>query len=217
MAINHKKYYKTNIMKKVTRISFTAVFLFAAVAVIAQEKRKIYFTTGAGIIKSPGSLHKVFKPSIAFNSGIELVDKRNWFLQGSLDFHTLKYNQQFKEDGSPYLFVNTTSSLVQIAVTGGKNFQFDDNRWFASLYSGGGYLNVGEPRLIDQSENIISQKVTRKASVFGKAGTRIGYMTKSKLLQTIYFDAAYWASPITIQESTLKGISLFLGLRMAMK
>ena len=55
MAINHKKYYKTNIMKKVTRISFTAVFLFAAVAVIAQEKRKIYFTTGAGIIKSPGS------------------------------------------------------------------------------------------------------------------------------------------------------------------
>ena len=204
-------------MKKFAQIILPALCLFAFPELTAQESSKVFVTTGAGIIKSPGSLHKVFKPSIAFNSGIELVNKTNWFLQGSLDFHTLKYNQKIREDGSPYLFVNTTSSLVQIAVTGGKNFHFGDSKWFASLYSGGGYLNVGEPRLIDQFENTIKQEVSRKTSVFGKAGTRVGYKTKSKLLQTIYFDGAYWASPLTIQGSGLKGISLFLGARMAMK
>ena len=203
-------------MKRFAQFFLPAMCFFTFRQLTAQENSKVYVTTGAGIIKSPGSLHKVFKPSIAFNSGIELVNKTNWFLQGTLDFHTLKYNQQFKEDGSPYLFVNTTSSLVQIAVSGGKNFHFGDSKWFASLYSGGGYLNVGEPRLIDQSENTIKQEVSRKTSVFGKAGTRIGYQTKSKLLQTIYFDGAYWASPLTIQGSSLKGISLFLGARMAM-
>lgn len=203
-------------MKKITLILLPAISLFYYSEVNAQDDGKVFVTTGAGIIKTPGSLHNVFKPSIAFNSGIELVNKTNWFLQGSLDFHTLKYNQQFKEDESPYLFVNTTSSLVQIAVAGGKNFHFS-NKWFASLYSGGGYLNVGEPRLVDHADNIIKQKVSRKISVFGKAGTRVGYKTKSKLLQTIYFDGAYWASPLTIQGSRLSGVSLFLGARMSMK
>ena len=203
-------------MKKFAQIILPALCLFAFPELTAQESSKVFVTTGAGIIKSLGSLHKVFKPSIAFNSGIELVNKTNWFLQGSLDFHTLKYNQKIKEDNSPYLFVNTTSSLVQIAVSGGKNFHFS-NKWFASLYSGGGYLNVGEPRLVDHADNIIKQKVSRKISVFGKAGTRVGYKTKSKLLQTIYFDGAYWASPLTIQGSRLSGVSLFLGARMSMK
>ena len=204
-------------MKKFAQIFIPVIWLFTFGELTAQENSKVFVTTGAGIIKSPGALHKVFKPSIAFNSGIELVNKTNWFLQGSLDFHTLKYNQQFKEDGSPYLFVNTTSSLVQVAISGGKNFHFGHSKWFASLYSGGGYLNVGEPRLVDHSENTIKQKVSRKTSAFGKAGTRIGYKTKSKLLQTIYFDGAYWVSPLHIQGSGLKGISLFLGARMAMK
>jgi hypothetical protein len=204
-------------MKKITRIFLPVMCLFAFRKLKAQEEGKVFVTTGAGIIKSPGSLHKVFKPSIAFNSGIELVNKTNWFVQGSFDFHMLKYNQQFKEDGSPYLFVNTTSSLVQMAVSGGKNFQFGHNKWFASIYSGVGYLNIGEPRLIDQSENIIKQEVSREASLFGKAGIRFGYKTKIKLLQTIYFDGAYWTSPLNIQGSKLKGISLFLGARMSMK
>ena len=203
-------------MNKITRMLLPVISLLTFGEIKGQDNGKVFVTTGAGIIKSPGSLHKVFKPSIAFNSGLELVNKKNWFLQGSLDFYTLKYNQQFKEDESPYLFVNTTSSLVQIAVAGGKNFHFS-NKWFASLYSGGGYLNVGEPRLVDHADNIIKQKVSRKISVFGKAGTRVGYKTKSKLLQTIYFDGAYWASPLTIQGSRLSGVSLFLGARMSMK
>lgn len=31
---------------------------------IAQENRRVYFTTGAGLIKSPGSLHHVFNHCI---------------------------------------------------------------------------------------------------------------------------------------------------------
>jgi hypothetical protein len=183
----------------------------------AQDSSRVFFTTGAGIIKSPGALSKVFHPSIAFNSGIELVGKQNWFLQGTLDFNTLKYNQQLEEDGSPYLFQNTNSSLVMLAVNGGKNFHFGNNKWFASVYTGAGYLNIGEPRLINHAENTIRQEVSRKGHVFGKAGTRIGYKTRIKFLQTIYFDGAYWATPLEVQGSKLSGLSFFLGARMSMK
>jgi hypothetical protein len=204
-------------MQKKVEIFFIAIVLFAGNTLLAQDSSKVFFTTGAGIIKSPGSLSHVFHPSIAFNSGIEIVNKRNWFVQGTVDFNTLKYNQQIKEDGSPYLFQNTNSSLVMLAVNGGKNFHFGHNKWFASVYTGGGYLNIGEPRLIDDTENTIRQEVSRKGGVFGKAGTRIGYKTKIKFLQTIYFDGSYWKSPLTVQGSKLSGISVFIGARMSMK
>lgn len=184
---------------------------------MAQDGKRTFVTTGVGIIKSPGPVGKVIHPSIAFNSGIELAGKKNWYLQGTLDFNTLKYNQQVKEDGSPYLFQNTSSSLVMIAVNGGKNYPFKNKQWFASTYLGAGYLNIGEPRLVNVSENTIRQEISRKGSVFGKAGTRIAYKTTIKFLQTIYFDAAYWASPLTVQQSKLNGFSFFLGVRMSMK
>ena len=189
----------------------------AAHAVNAQDSTKIFVTTGAGIIKSPGALSHVLHPSIAFNSGLELVNKTGWFVQGTVDFNSLKYNQRIKENGSPYLFQNTTSSLVMLAINGGKNFYWNDRKWFASLYTGGGYLNIGEPRLLQDNETTIRQEVSRKGSVFGKAGTRIGFKTKFKLLQTIYFDGSYWRSPLTVQGSKLSGVSLFMGLRMSMK
>jgi hypothetical protein len=204
-------------MKKIVVIVSIGITFLNGSALMAQDSSNVFFTTGAGIIKSPGSLSKVFHPSIAFNSGIELVNKHNWFIQGTLDFNTLKYNQRIKEDGSPYLFQNTNSSLVMFAVNGGKNFHFGHNKWFASVYTGGGYLNIGEPRLIDHTENTIRQEVSRKGGVFGKAGTRIGYKTKIKFLQTIYFDGSYWASPLTVQGSKLNGVSLFIGARMSMK
>lgn len=182
----------------------------------AQDSSTVFVTTGAGIIKSPGKVGRVLHPSIAFNSGIELVSKRNWYLQGTFDFNSLKYNQKVKEDGSPFLFHNTNSSLVMIAVSGGRNFPLNNKRWFAATYIGGGYLNIGEPRLKNIAENTLSQEVIRKSSVFGKAGTRIGYMTRIKFLQTIYFDGAWWASPLTVQQAKLNGISLFVGLRMSM-
>ncbi|WP_276500339.1 hypothetical protein [Terrimonas pollutisoli] len=186
-------------------------------SVNAQDSSKVFVTTGAGIIKSPGALSHVLHPSIAFNSGLELVNKKGWFAQGTVDFNSLKYNQRIKEDGSPYLFKNTSSSLIMLAINGGKNFYWNERKWFASLYTGAGYLNIGEPRLLQDNETTIRQEVSRKGSVFGKAGTRIAYKTKLKLLQTIYFDGSYWRSPLTVQGSKLSGVSLFLGLRMTMK
>jgi hypothetical protein len=129
----------------------------------------------------------------------------------------LKYNQRIKENGSPYLFQNTGSSLVMLALNGGKNLYFGNNKWLASFYTGGGYLNIGEPRLINQSENTIRQEISRKGGVFGKLGTRLGYKTKIKFLQTVYFDGAWWKSPLTVQGYGLSGVSLFLGARMSMK
>jgi len=204
-------------MKTILRSSVFQLVVFAAISANAQDSSRVFVTTGAGVIKSPGAVGKVFHPSVAFNSGIELVGKKNWYLQGTLDFNTLKYNQQKKEDGSPYLFQNTNSSLVMIAVNGGKNYPFGNNNWFASTYLGAGYLNIGEPRLINITENTIRQEVSRKGGVFGKAGTRIGYKTKIKFLQTIYFDGAFWASPLKAQGSGLNGFSFFLGARMSMK
>lgn len=202
-------------MNKKIKPSVAVILLIVCTAGYAQDTSRIFFTTGAGLIKSPGSLHHVFHPSIAFNSGIEITNKKNWFVQGTLDFNTLKYNQRIKEDGSPYLFQNTNSSLFMAAVNGGKNFHFGHNKWFASLYTGGGYLNIGEPRLVDDTEYTIRQEVSRKGSVFGKAGTRIGYKTKIKFLQTVYFDGSYWRSPLKVQGSRLSGVSLFAGARMS--
>src|SRR5688500_3679322 len=204
-------------MKKIYSLLFVLMVLFAHHTTTAQDSSRIYLTTGAGLIKSPGSLSGVLHPSIAFNSGIEIVNKKNWFAQGTLDFNTLKYNQRIKENGSPYLFQNTSSSLFMAAVNGGKNFHFGHNKWFASVYTGGGYLNIGEPRLIDHIENTIKQEISRKGSVFGKLGTRLGYKTKIKFLQTIYFDGSYWRSPLDVQGAKLSGVSLFVGVRMNTK
>lgn len=204
-------------MNKLKHLLLLPCALFMFNALMAQDSSRIFFTTGAGIIKSPGSLSKVFHPSIAFNSGIEAVNKKNWFLQATLDFNSLKYNQRIREDGSPYLFHNTNSSLVMLALNGGKNFPFGGGKWFASAYTGGGYLNVGEPRLIEIAENKIRQEVSRKGGVFGKVGTRLAYRSKIKFLQTIYFDGAFWASPLSVQGATFSGISLSIGARMSMK
>jgi len=63
---------------------------------------------------------------------------------------------------------------------------------------------------------VFKQEVSRKGGKFGKAGTRIGYKTKIKFLQTIYLDASWWASPVKIQGAVLQGASLFVGTRMSM-
>lgn len=183
----------------------------------AQDSSKVFFTTGVGIIKSPGKPGKVFQPSIAFNSGIELVSKHKWYGQVTLDFNTLRYNQQLIEHGSPYLFKNANSSLFMIGINGGRVFQATDSKWFFSTYVGGGYLNLGQPRLQMDADNVIRQTVARESNIFGKTGTRIGYKTPIKFLQTIYFDASWFASPVKAQGFRLNGFSFFVGTRMSMK
>jgi hypothetical protein len=204
-------------MNKQVRIFLFTVMFSAGTFCFGQDSTKLYFTTGVGLIKSPGSLSKIFHPSVAFNSGLELTGSKNWFGQVTLDFNTLKYNQQVKTDGSPYLFQNTNSSLFMVGINGGKNFIFRNPDWFVSLYGGGGYLNLGEPRLNPGGENIITQSVVRKGSVFGRAGTRLAYNTKIKFLHTIYFDGSWWKSPADVQGANLNGLSFFVGTRMGMK
>jgi hypothetical protein len=198
------------------KLIFATAFLSVSFGTVAQDSSRLFFSTGVGLIKSPGKLSKVFHPSVAFNSGLEITNKKNWFAQGTLDFNTLKYNQRIKDDGSPYLFKNTSSSLLMLAINGGKNFYFGRGKWLASVYAGGGYLNIGEPRLVKLEENVFKQEVLRMPGVFGKAGTRLGYKTKVKMLQTIYFDASWFTSPVQVQGYKLNGLSLFLGTRMSM-
>lgn len=203
-------------MKEIFKLCIMLTTLLIYEIATAQVNNGVFFTMGAGLIKSPGSLSNVLHPSIAFNSSIEIVNKKNWFAQGSLDFNTLKYDQRIKEDGSPYLFQNTSSSLFMAALSAGKNFHMGI-KWLASLYTGGGYLNIGEPRLIDHTENSIKQEIIRKGNVFGKLGTRIGFKTKIKFLKTIYFDGSYWRSPLNVQGAALSGLSFFVGTRMSAK
>jgi hypothetical protein len=198
------------------KLIFATAFIIISFSALAQDSSRVFFSTGVGLIKSPGKLSKVFNPSVAFNSALEITNKKNWFAQGTLDFNTLKYNQRVKDNGSPYLFQNTSSSLLMLAINGGKNFYFGHSKWLASVYAGGGYLNIGEPRLVKQEENIFKQQVSRMPGVFGKAGTRLGYKTKIKMLQTIYFDASWFTSPVQVQSYKLNGVSLFLGTRMSM-
>lgn len=179
------------------------------------QQNKFLFTTGIGLIKSPGGLSHVIHPSVAFNSGLEYTGKTNWFAQLTLDFNTLKYDQRKLDENSPYLFQRTGSSLIQGAISGGYNI-FLGRKWLISPYAGGGYLNIGEPRLVMKDNVVFRQEVTREGGIFGKAGSRFGYKTKIKFLQTIYLDASWWQSPVEIQGARLQGLSLFIGTRMSM-
>ncbi len=196
----------------------TALLIALAIGIVtacSAQKNKFLFTTGIGLIKSPGGLSKVLHPSVAFNSGLEYTGKTNWFAQLTLDFNSLKYDQRKLDEGSPYLFQRTSSSLIQGALSGGYNI-FLGKKWLISPYAGGGYLNIGEPRLVMKDDVIFRQEVTREGGIFGKAGARFGYKTKIKFLQTIYLDASWWQSPVEIQGAQLQGLSLFVGTRMSM-
>lgn len=202
-------------LNKRTGSLIAIAFMSIATASKAQDS-KFLFTTGIGLIKSPGALSKVIHPTVAFNSGLEYTGKSRWFAQVTLDFNSLKYDQQRLDENSPYLFQRTSSSLIMAALNGGRNFYFGHNKWFVSPYAGGGYLNIGEPRLVRKEDNVYRQEVNRKGGVFGKAGTRLGYKTRIKFLQTIYIDASWFESPVRIQGAGLQGASLFVGTRMSM-
>ncbi|HNJ96217.1 MAG TPA: hypothetical protein PLS65_15665 [Ferruginibacter sp.] len=204
-------------MKQHKRTGTIALILLCVTIACSAQRNKFLFTTGVGLIKSPGGLSNVLHPSIAFNSGLEYTGKTNWFAQVTLDFNSLKYDQRNLDANSPYLFQRTSSSLVQGAVSGGYNIYLGrNNKWLLSPYAGGGYLNIGEPRLVRKEENVFRQQVVRMGGIFGKAGYRVGYKTKIKFLQTIYLDASWWQSPVTIQGAQLQGLSLFIGTRMSM-
>lgn len=198
-----------------TKLFIAAFFVFALVnRSFAQQDSKLFLTTGAGIIKVRNSLNDVLKPTIAFNSGLEVTSKKNLFAQATIDFNSLKYDQKLKDNNSPYLFQNTNSSLLVLGINGGKNF-IVNNKCFFSGYIGTGYLNIGEPRVTLQNQ-IVTQQVTREKNIFGRAGARVAYDCPIRFLQKIYLDANWWTSPVKVQGSQLNGFSFFIGTRMGM-
>ena len=204
-------------MRQYAKTGIMVAMAIGIVAACSAQKNKFLFTTGIGLIKSPGKLSNVIHPTVAFNSGLEYTGKTNWFTQLTLDFNSLKYDQRRLDENSPYLFQRTSSSLIQAAISGGYNiYPGQKNKWLISLYTGGGYLKIGEPRLVMKDDLVFKQTVTRKSGLFGKAGTRIGYRTRIKFLQTIYLDASWWQSSVRIQEARLQGFSFFVGTRMSM-
>lgn len=202
------------------------IFLFALLAqsmagnLVAQKDKEIkglHLTTGVGVNKFQGPLGKTFRSTVAFNSGFEKIFRNNWYGQLEVNFNSLKYDQQKKDANSDYLFQNTNSSLFMAGLNFGRDFHWGNTGWFNSVYTGTGYINIGEPRIsLDLINNIITQSVVRRAGILGKGGTRIGYTTKSKLLQTIYIDGSYWISTLKTNDRAVRSISVFLGIRMAM-
>lgn len=201
------------------RLVLTSFLIAGMIPVIAQENgtKIIHMTTGVGINKIQGRLGKVFRSTVAFNSGFEKQFPKHWFAQFEVNFNSLKYDQQLKDNNSNFLFQNTNSSLFMVGLNGGKDFPFSNSKWFTSIYLGGGYVNIGEPRItIDDLNNIVNQSIVRKAGILGKAGSRIGINTGSKLFQTLYLDGSYLVSSLKTQGNSLNSISVFAGIRMAM-
>lgn len=197
------------------------VFILAIVTIAtAQQEKKhdpLYVSTGVGINKVQGALHKTFRSSVAFNSGFEKIFKNKWFVLLEAGFNTLRYDQQTRDENSNYLFQGTSSSLITGSINAGRSFYFGQSRWFVSPYVGTGYINIGKPRLqLHAPSGVITQHIVRKAGVLGRGGTRIGFNTKTKLLQTIYLDGSYWNTSIKIDESSWRSISVFIGIKMAM-
>jgi hypothetical protein len=203
-------------MKK--KILFPVVGSVIALSSInAQQDNNLHLTTGVGVNEVLGELGKTFKSTVAFNSGFEKTFGRNWYGQLEFNFNSLRYDQQVKDETSPYLFRNTNSSLFMIGVNWGRDFKFKDSPWFTSAYAGSGYLNIGKPRVnLNDATNIITQSVVRRGGIIGRIGGRAGIKTNSSLLQTLYVDGSWLTSSFKADGNVFRSLSFFAGMKMAM-
>ena len=195
---------------------FLFVFSLITFLATAQDSTKFYIFSGVGVINGLGTFGKSVKPSLAFNSGVELKLRKNVFCQFSVDFNALTYNQQHIDDNSPFLFQNTNSTLLVVGLNIGYQFAKPTTRLSGFAYVGSGYLNIGEPRVTLNSANTVVQSVSNKSNIFGRGGFRVGYKTNSAFFQTLYLDTTYWASPTTVQGGHVKGFSVLFGTRVTM-
>lgn len=198
--------------KNITAIVFFLMYAYSA----AQDSSRFYFTTSIGLLVPANNFANAYSTSLALNSGIEYKINRSLFTQFVLDFNAVKYNQQYKDNNSGYLFQKTNSSIFLAGINFGKNFsQGIKAKFFTSIYAGTGYVNIGEPRLtVKSNAGIIEQQVKRMAGIFIKGGSRLGYKTNSAFLQTIYIDLSYWTTNLIIQESKARAFSLYIGTRI---
>lgn len=203
---------KINIAIKIVLI---IVVSSSVINATAQDTSKTFFTTSVGILTPLSKFSNAYKTSLALNSGIEHKFSKNYFAQFVLDFNAINYDQQIKDASSNYLFQNTSSSVFLVGFNVGRNIGINKSgSLFVSPYLGLGYANIGEPRLtINNTTNVITQEVTRMSGLFTRGGLRLGYKTKSKVLQTIYVDASYWTANITVQDSKPQALSILIGTR----
>lgn len=197
--------------------SFLFFFLLSIIGQLkAQDTSKFYIFSGVGVINGLGTFGKSVKPSLGFNSGLELKFKKQFFVQFSLDFNSLKYNQQNIDANSQYLFQNTSSNLLMLGLNLGYNFNKINSKWLISSYLGSGFINIGEPRIQLTNPNTIMQSVVNKSNIFGRGGIRIGYKTSSAFFQTLYTELDYWTSSTIVQGGNVSGIAILLGTRITM-
>lgn len=198
-----------------SRMILSMFIICMAVPGKAQDTSKVFFTTSVGLLNPVSSFSNAYQNSLALNSGIEYRFSKDYFAQLVLDFNAVKYSQQVKDASSAYLFQKTSSSVFLAGINVGRNFPLiPSGKLFVSPYAGIGYANIGEPRLmVDNANNIINQQVTRMQGIFGRAGSRLAYNTKSKILQTIYVDGSYWSANINVQQSRPKAFSFLIGTR----
>jgi hypothetical protein len=197
------------------KLLITVFLLCLAISANAQDSSKIYFTTSLGIFSPVAAFSRSYKNSLALNSGIEYRFSKHYFTQFVLDFNAVKYNQQVKDSNSSYLFQNTNSSIFLAGLTVGRNFSITKSgKLFLSPYVGFGYANIAEPRLtLKDAGGIIKQEVIRMRGVYVRQGLRLGYGTKSKVLQTLYIDASYLSVNATVQNSRPTAFTFLIGTR----
>ncbi len=199
------------------RISFSIIAGVIFLPANAQHDNKIHLTTGIGINNIQGELKNTFRSTVAFNSGFERSFGKHLYGQIEVSFNTLRYDQQVKDDNSPYLFQNTTSSFFMIGTNWGYDLHLGESPLFTSLYGGTGFLSLGKPRVtIDEVNNIAIQKIIRRNGIFGKAGGRIGVNTGSSTFHTLYLDGSWMTSSVQSEGSTFRNVAVFIGMRMAM-
>ena len=202
--------------KNLLTIAFLVFTFLLNNSALAQDSSTLFFTTSAGVLIPVADFSKAYKNSIAINSGIEYKLAKKYSVQFVLDYNAVSYNQQFKDINSNYLFQKTSSSVFLAGFNLLRNIPLvAHGRLFASPYIGVGFANIGEPRLsVNNNDNIIKQSVVRMLGLYGKGGLRIAYNTGSKLLQTVYIDASYWAADVHVQQSKAQAVSILVGTRI---
>ncbi len=153
---------------------------------------------------------------MALSSGIEYRIAKRYFLLGEVGLNAVKYNQQFIDKSSAYLFQNTNSSVISLGLNVGRIIQPKSADAFSlSPYVGIGYINIGEPRLlVDKTAQIIRQQVKRMQGLFTKIGTRFSYKTNTKAIQNVFFDVSYWNANLQIQESKPRAFTFVFGTKI---
>jgi hypothetical protein len=182
----------------------------------AQDSTKVFVSSGMGLLFPNGDFAKAYSISLNLGTGVEIVFPKKYFLDLNAGFNAVKYSQQIRETGSPFLFEKTNSNLIMLGANYGKIFEIGNAKMFMiSPYVGLGYVNIGEPRLeVNQSLLTIVQRMQRMQGIFVKGGLRVGYKLHKKALEGIFLNTSYWRGNLKIQESRPEALSILIQTRV---